>query len=141
MTAGAGASTRATLRRRAKYDSRVELVLMRSGSRLGVEYRRFIQGKLALKGFVAEEPWPTGYGEEPAGDDDVFRPFDPVGIPEPACGVCGANCGSIRFSNSGKPEESGQRTAHGVCLLLCGERHAIPCSGRHTECACYYLLA
>ncbi len=45
--------------RPSQYDPRIELVLMRSERRLGVEYRRFILGKLALVGFVTEEPPPS----------------------------------------------------------------------------------
>ncbi len=68
------------LKTRTQYDPRIEMVLMRSGHRLGAEYRRFIQGKLALTGFV-EEPWPSDHDPHRAGEIEEFHEFNPVGVP------------------------------------------------------------
>jgi len=69
-----------------QYDPRIEFILMRSGRRLGVEYRRFINGKLALKGFVKEqyvdELGPSDGDAEGAGESGEYRNFNPVDIPE-----------------------------------------------------------
>ena len=61
-----------------KYDPRIEFVLMRNGRRLGVEYRRFIQGKLALTGFVEEPGDPAHDGKTAAGGE--FRRCGARGI-------------------------------------------------------------
>ncbi len=67
---------------RRQYDPRIELVLMRSERRLGVEYRRFILGKLALVGFVTEEPPPSDDAVEAAGENEEFHECDPLGLPK-----------------------------------------------------------
>ncbi len=58
---------------------------MRSAHRLGVEYRRFIGGKLALIGFLeeqyAEEPGPSDYDPHRTGEIEEFHEFNPVGVP------------------------------------------------------------
>jgi hypothetical protein len=66
--------------RRAKYDPRVEFVLMRNGRRLGLEYHRFIEGKLALIGFV-EEPGACANDFEGM-EDGEYVEFDARGVPE-----------------------------------------------------------
>ena len=64
----------------AQYDPRIEFILMRSKRRLGVEYRRFIGGKLTLTGFV-KEPLPAG-DDGDTGESGEYRKFNPVDIPE-----------------------------------------------------------
>ncbi len=54
-----GPAARAVRSPHGQYDPRIEFILMRSGRRLGVEYRRFVNGKLALIGFVRSLGPPT----------------------------------------------------------------------------------
>ena len=59
-------------------DGRIEFVLMHDGRRLGVRFRRFVRGKLAVSGFVDEEASPRCGEREPAG----FRECDAAGFAE-----------------------------------------------------------
>ena len=76
-----GPAARAVRSPHGQYDPRIEFILMRSGRRLGVEYRRFVNGKLALIGFV-EEPGPSDYDPHRAGEIEEFHEFNPVGVPK-----------------------------------------------------------
>ena len=80
-TSRSGPAARAVRSPHGQYDPRIEFILMRSGRRLGVEYRRFIGGKLALTGFV-EEPGPSDYDPHRAGEIEEFHEFNPVGVPK-----------------------------------------------------------
>ena len=59
-------------------DGRIEFDLMHDGRRLGVRFRRFVRGKLAISGFVDEDASPRCGRIEPAG----FRACDAAGFAE-----------------------------------------------------------
>ena len=102
-----------------QYDPRIKLDLMRSGRRLGVRYRRFIGGKLALTGFVEEPRGPADHDTDGTGKIEEYRRFKPVGIPKARLERMARLTASIRFSKTSNRGGGRDRA----------ERPARPCAG------------